>query len=341
MGTVKPPEPLHPVDVAAWVLTAGALVAAQLLHLWPALLAGLLVYEIVHLLAPRVRLRRVSAEASRLIAVALVAVVVIGGVSLGVLGLVAFFRSDAGSVSGLLQKMAETIERSRPLLPDWVLAELPDDAEALRQATVEWLREHAVEVQRIGAETGRVLAHVLIGMVIGGLVSLHEVQHTTTPRRLARALGQQATRLGDTFRRIVFAQVRISFLNTLLTAVYLGALLPTFGVGLPRVSAMVGITFVAGLVPIVGNLLSNSIIAVVSLGHSVGVAIASLVFLVVIHKLEYFVNARVVGTEIRARPWELLTAMLVMEAAFGLPGVVVAPIYYAYVKGELATRGLV
>ena len=33
--------------------------------------------------------------------------------------------------------------------------------------------------------------------------------------------------------------------------------------------------------------------------------------------------------------------MLVMEAAFGLPGVVAAPIYYAYLKQELADRGWV
>jgi len=29
----------------------------------------------------------------------------------------------------------------------------------------------------------------------------------------------------------------------------------------------------------------------------------------------------------------------VMESAFGLPGLVAAPIYYAYLKDELAARG--
>ena len=33
--------------------------------------------------------------------------------------------------------------------------------------------------------------------------------------------------------------------------------------------------------------------------------------------------------------------MLAMEAAFGLPGVVAAPIYYAYLKDEVSSRGLV
>ena len=68
---------------------------------------------------------------------------------------------------------------------------------------------------------------------------------------------------------------------------------------------------------------------------------ASLAFLIVIHKLEYFLNARFVGTRIEARAWELLLAMLLMEAAFGVAGLIAAPIYYAYLKDELVAAGLV
>jgi predicted PurR-regulated permease PerM len=63
--------------------------------------------------------------------------------------------------------------------------------------------------------------------------------------------------------------------------------------------------------------------------------------LVLIHKLEYFVNARVMGGQIQARAWELLIAMLVMEAVFGLAGLVAAPVYYAYLKNELSGRDLI
>jgi len=48
-----------------------------------------------------------------------------------------------------------------------------------------------------------------------------------------------------------------------------------------------------------------------------------------------------VGSQIHARAWELLVAMLLLEAAFGLPGVIAAPIYYAYLKGELEVRKLI
>jgi predicted PurR-regulated permease PerM len=71
------------------------------------------------------------------------------------------------------------------------------------------------------------------------------------------------------------------------------------------------------------------------------VAAAALVFLIVIHKLEYFLNARIVGSQINARSWELLLVMVLTEAAFGLPGLVAAPIYYAYIKSELHEMGWV
>jgi len=61
----------------------------------------------------------------------------------------------------------------------------------------------------------------------------------------------------------------------------------------------------------------------------------------VIHKLEYFVNARVMGGQIHARAWELLLAMLAMDAVFGIPGVIAAPIFYAYLKNELKAQNLI
>ncbi len=147
--------------------------------------------------------------------------------------------------------------------------------------------------------------------------------------------------MGSVFQRVVFAQVWISLINTFFTWVYLDIVLSLFGVDLPLVKTLVALTFIVGLLPIIGNLLSNSAIVIVCLSQGVPVAVASLVFLVVIHKLEYFLNARIIGSHINARAWELLIAMLVMESAFGIPGLVAAPIFYAYFKEELREKGLV
>ena len=325
------------LDVTAWIIAGALLLLTLLLHLLPALLAGLLVFELVHVIAPRLRL----GKRGKVAAVAILATGIVAALSLALFGAVSFFRSDAGSLTALLQKMAEIIDGSRSHLPDWLLQYVPADAEELRQALTDWLREHAGEVQLLGKEAGRLSAHLLIGMIIGAMVSLREAHPSRNGAPLAHALGQRAALLGDGFRRIVFAQVRIAAINTAFTAIYLAVALPLLGVHLPFAKSLIVITFVAGLLPVIGNLLSNTIVVVVSLSASLAVAIASLAFLVVIHKLEYFLNARIVGSQIRASAWELLLAMLVMESAFGLAGLVAAPVYYAYLKEELSARGLI
>ena len=327
-------------EIASFLVAAAALLFVLWLHLLPALLAGLLVYELVHMLAPLLQQRFFTAR-SRLAAVVVLSTLIVGLMTAAILGAIAFVRSDAGSLPGLLRKMAEIIEGTRNALPSWMLEYLPADADELREAVTHWLREHAPELRIAGAEAGRVFAHILVGMVIGAMVSLREAVPAGTQQPLAHALIERTAVLGDAFRRVVFAQLRISTLNTTFTALYLLGLLPLFGVHLPLTKTLIAVTFVAGLLPIIGNLISNTVIVVVSLAHSPYIALASLVFLIVIHKLEYFLNARIVGSQIRARAWELLLAMLAMEAAFGLPGVVAAPIYYAYLKQELTDRGLV
>ena len=140
---------------------------------------------------------------------------------------------------------------------------------------------------------------------------------------------------------MVFAQVKISALNTALAAIYLLGALPLFGQHVPYSKSLILLTFVAGLVPVAGNLISNTAIVLMSVTASLELAVASLVFLVVVHKLEYFVNARIIGSRIDARAWELILALIVMEALFGVGGVIAAPVLYAYMKRELTDAGLI
>ncbi len=332
--------PAYRIQQASWLLAALALFLVLALHLLPALLAGLLVYELVHLTAPRLESRLSSLRAKQA-TVILLALIVIGATVLGTVLAVGFLRGDSSSIATLAQKMAEILENSRQSLPDWLVGVLPDSIEGIRTTAVQWLREHAGQVRTIGKEAGVVTAHVLVGLIIGALLALREVGGERITQPLAAALTERARRLAEAFRRIVFAQVRISAINTVFTALYLAVLLPLFGIHLPLTKTMIGLTFVVGLLPVIGNLVSNSVIVIVSLAHSPQVALASLVFLVVVHKFEYFLNARIVGARISAQSWELLLAMLVMEAAFGLPGVIAAPVYYAYLKQELIDAGLV
>lgn len=327
-------------DIASWVIFAVVLVLVLIFHLLPALLAGLLVYELVHIIAPYVE-RKVPSARGKVVAVAFLVVVIVGLLILFGAGLLAFFRSDAGSLTELLARMASILEDSRKILPPWLLSHLPADAIAFKEEMAMWLREHADLLQIFGKEAGRVFVHIIIGMVVGGIVALHDATKDIYYEPFAKALVERASLLSESFRRVVFAQARIAALNAIFTGIYLAVVLPLLDINLPLVKTLIGITFVAGFIPVVGNLISNTIIVIVSLSQSLMVAVGSLIYLVVIHKLEYFLNARIIGDQIRAHAWELLIAMLLMEAIFGLGGIVAAPVYYAYLKSELREQRLV
>jgi predicted PurR-regulated permease PerM len=328
-------------ELAAWILMAVGLAGVLQLRLLAALLAGLLVFELVENAAARLHLAGLRHVAGRVAALALLWTAIAALILFAALGFSALLNDRSESLAALLQKMADVVDTARGHLPDWAQAHLPASSQELEDVAVAWLRSHAGALQAAGGHVARTLLEILVGMVIGGMVALADY---TTPRRqgpLSEALAGRVALLAQAFRRVVFAQIRISALNTVLTAIYLALVLPALGITLPLTKTMIAVTFFAGLLPVLGNLISNTVIVVVSLSFSASAAAGSLLFLVLIHKLEYFVNARIIGGQIRARAWELLLAMLVMDAAFGIPGVIAAPIYYAYVKDELSLRRLI
>lgn len=341
-GAAKPNVSLKapPGRIAAWIFAAAALFLVLKFGLMSALLSGLLVFQLVHTLARLVD-RRVKGHWARLIAVMLIAALVVGGLTLATLGLIAFFRADTGGEQALLARLMEIIDASRTQVPAWAQPYLPEDLGDLQRALSAWLDEHRGELSLVGAEAVQLGARLVIGMVLGAMIALQDELQPLKLGPLGSEMLARASRLSDAFRRVVFAQIKISLLNTVFTAIFLLIVLPLFGVHLPMAKTLVVLTFVVGLLPVVGNLISNTLITVAGLSVSVYVAAAALLYLVLIHKLEYFLNARIVGGEIQARAWELLLAMLMMEALFGMPGLVAAPIYYAYVKRELVDQGWV
>jgi len=265
--------------------------------------------------------------------------VIIGVLVLAGIGVASFFRNETGGPDVLLARLMDILNTSRHQVPALLQAYIPEDLTRLREAVNEWAAEHQRQLGVAGTSVVQVGVRVLIGMVLGAMIALYDELPLPKMGPLAQELIGRTTRLAVAFRQVVFAQVKISLLNTVFTAVFLLGVLPLFGVHLPLSKTLVLITFLAGLLPVVGNIISNTIITIVALSVSFYVAVAALLYLIVIHKLEYFLNARIVGGEIQARAWELLLAMLVMEAAFGLAGLVAAPVFYAYLKRELVDQG--
>src|SRR6185295_1566324 len=97
---------------------------------------------------------------------------------------------------------------------------------------------------------------------------------------------------------------------------------------------IVGLTFICGLLPIIGNLLSNTLIIGVSFTMSPKMALFALIFLVVIHKLEYFLNSKIIGSRIKNPMWLTLIGIVVGERIMGIPGMILAPVILHYIKVE-------
>jgi len=328
------------IRISAFVLTGLALFGILQFHLLVPFLCGLLVYELVQSFTPLAQ-RWLPSRRGKLFVVGVFSAAVIAAIVGAVFGLISFFHHDVQNLPNLIRKVSDILDHVRAEIPPALAQYLPDDIVDLQQAAIEWLRTHVAELQMIGTHTLITLAETIIALVIGAVLSLREVDGKNPSGPLAIALAERADRFATAFHRVALSQLSISLLNTTFSAIYLLAILPMFGVHLPLTKTMVAVTFVAGLLPVVGNLISNTIVVIVSLDHSLPIAIASLAFLVGIHKLEYVLGARITGSRIKAQIWELLLAMMAMEAVFGVPGLVAAPIYYAYLKSELLAAKLI
>lgn len=323
---------------ASYILSVISVFVVLRFHLIPAVFAGLAVHVLTVKLA-----RRLPANWggwAHEIALAALAVLVIMGLTGSGIGLWSFLNGNGG-MGALLDAAAGTLERLRGAVPSTIAVYLPATVDELHARLAAMMREHGQKISSVGIAGAKTLAHVLLGMVVGGLTALHHFGDSSAWPPLSSALHERALALANAFDKVVFAQVKISALNTFLTALYLMVILPLCGVSMPLLTVIIPLTFVAGLLPVVGNLISNTAIVLISLGISPGVSLASLLFLVCIHKLEYFTNARIVGGEVHARAWELLCAMLTLEAFFGVAGLVAAPVAYAWLKSEMKMRKLI
>ncbi|TAL28714.1 MAG: hypothetical protein EPN97_14035 [Alphaproteobacteria bacterium] len=323
------------------VLMIAALCGIVQLGLLPAFLAGLLIFNFVNLGSRILERRGVVPGMGRIILLIFLALVVVSGIVFTSFQVSDSLTTGKENVFELFQKMADVVEQGRSLLPVWAQAFLPADTAAWQAASSEWLRENAKSLSLAGRDAGISLVRLIIGMIIGGMVAINPPLNREMRGPLGKALKDRMSFLGTAFRRVVFSQFRISLLNTFLTGIFLAVVMPMLGHRLPMTHVMVVVTFIVGLLPIVGNLISNTVICLIGLSVSPFAAIACLAYLILIHKLEYFVNARIIGGQIRARAWEILIAMLVMETAFGISGLVAAAIYYAYIKDELTAQKLI
>jgi predicted PurR-regulated permease PerM len=150
--------------------------------------------------------------------------------------------------------------------------------------------------------------------------------------QVTRELSFRFRNLYCSFAKVMGAQIIISGINTVLTALYL-----VFA-RYPFTPLLIGLTFLCGLAPIVGNLVSNAVIVGVGFSISPKAGLISLAFLVLIHKLEYFLDSKVIGRRINSPMWLTLIGLLLGERLMGISGMILAPVLLDFIRTEASAR---
>lgn len=240
---------------------------------------------------------------------------------------------------------------------------LPDIADQAIPSFIQWARQHQIEppftdydslkdwatetvksevsyvgsVARLARGATAQFVFLVIGIVVAISIFLNPRlelnREVGTPARnfysaCCDEIAQRFAILYRSFAIVMGAQIVISAINTVFTTIFVLA------AGFPHATVVIGLTFLCGLLPVIGNLISNTIIVGIGFTLSPGKALLALCFLVFIHKLEYFLNGKIIGGRIQNPLWLTLLGLIVGERLMGVSGMILAPVILNYIKVE-------
>ncbi len=246
-----------------------------------------------------------------------------------------FFTTEA------IEALPHIAEKSIPIVIDFAKQqgwELPfSDLESLKSLTVETLSTKLRELANFAKIVSKEFAIMIIALVVAisifvnSKIDLHEGPYAVRDNLYSLATHEISIRfrnLYTSFEVVMGAQIIISAINTIFTAIFVMI------AGIPYPKIIIVITFLCGLLPIIGNIISNTIICGIAITVSPTLGIVALIYLVLLHKVEYFLNSKIIGGRIKNPMWLTLLGLLVGESLMGIPGMILAPVVLHYIKHE-------
>jgi predicted PurR-regulated permease PerM len=238
-----------------------------------------------------------------------------------------YLQTLAGSLSA---KISELLAR-------W---NLPIQVPELKLKAVEWGRGHMGETFNLAKRAGTNVVLLIFSFILTFLIMHTRITKSAAAKPdaglenlwqyLAEFIEQKIAIFYGFFRQVMAAQVIISLINAILT---LGLM---FVLGIPHKLALTVLVFIFGLLPIVGNLISNTLICISALLWSGTLqVIAALAFLVIIHKLEYFLNGKIIGNFVKLPMYLTLLALILGEALFHISGMILSIPVILFIRSEL------
>ncbi|HBA60599.1 MAG TPA: hypothetical protein DCZ92_07235 [Elusimicrobia bacterium] len=207
-----------------------------------------------------------------------------------------------------------------------------DNFQDLREFANNKILANALSITRASTLLTKEVFHMAIGVAaavfffLGGKTPKYEPNLFDAVRKETNA---RIRRFTYSFEKVFGAQIAISLINTALTAIFL------YAISMPHLAFLSTMTLIIGIMPILGNIITNTVIVITALGLSLNIAVLALAFLVFIHKLEYFLNSKIMGASVNLPMWQMLIAILIGNTIMGIPGIMLSPAILHYIKSEL------
>lgn len=219
--------------------------------------------------------------------------------------------------------------------------ELPfTDEESLKAFMVDSVKDQVRYFWNFAKIGTKEFVALAIGVVVAASLFFNPVLDLDRGRHLVRnnlyslccdEIAARFRALYRSFAVVMGGQLIISAINTGFTSLFILAC------SLPYSSVIIVVTFLCGMLPIIGNLISNSIIVAISFTISPKLAIWALIFLMALHKMEYLLNSKIIGDRIKNPVWLTLLGLVIGERLMGIPGMFLAPVILNYLKVETST----
>ena len=251
--------------------------------------------------------------------------------------LTALFYGFAFFVNHAIVALPEIASTAIPVIVRYAMergVELPfTDLESLKSLALESVHKTVVYIGGYAKVATKEFIFVIVGVVVAVSIFINpKLDFDQSPRPL-NLYSLHCARIAELFRsfyenfeKVMSAQVIISGINTALTSAFV------YATSLPYAAVVIVLTFLCGMLPVIGNIISNTIIVGIAFTISPQFAAWALLFLVVIHKLEYFLNSKIIGGRIRHPMWLTLLALLFGERLLGITGIILAPVVLSFIK---------
>lgn len=301
--------------------------------LFPSLIAGFITYLMMLYAEKFMANSLMLGKYSRLLATLTLSVFII---TLLTASAMYFFNLIAKTVSNpdmLINETALILDKTLKDLSPNMVHILPHNIDNIKAELLSFIQSNLITIRNFSKGATHTLITMILGMIIGIMIASSDYIESDKP--LINSFRNKMTNMIESFEHVVIAQAGIALFNTIMTSIYLLVIMPLFDIQFPFTKTIIVLTFFVGLIPIIGNIIVNAIVLVIGLSVSVSVGVAAFLYLIAIHKFEYFLNAKIIGKRIQARAFELLISMILLESVFGIIGLIAAPILYAYIKKEL------